>query len=423
MAYVFALNNGYTSREDGYQTYHLVPSETPMPLRPVTPPPPPKWTPGTVLERSEEPPVRRSCTPEPVGGPQNGAIWQQARPETPEPDESLEGTVLERSPEPPAVRPCTPERLTNSHGWNTFTRWASQVTSLRFNPEHVAALLRCGQIDGLESAMRLITPCAQEYDDLSTSHGAQVGRLVKELRRAALQLCNSTSGNPDIIDRASQVLQDVQPLLRILSASFAPDRFLDRHGQQIRNRIPTPAEVQIYINRYAVGEDAPDLGIHISQYIEDMCAVMDVVPTEHQVTIGHALARPRRLPFQMPSRIGQAALPSDDAYTGSVLPTLPGTTEYLVDENGSRLSSREAVCRNGGPRTAQLLDARSRGISTGWGRAELETEFEKLRNLYHFTASPHLLLVADWYDQFLTSFDEPSLWDIYPDDTPATSFP
>ncbi|KAI6898688.1 hypothetical protein KC318_g9386 [Hortaea werneckii] len=423
MAYVFALNNGYTSREHGYQTYHLVPSEAPMPPRPVTPPPPPKWTAGTVLERSEEPPVRRSCTPEPVGGPQNGPIRQQACPETPEPDESLEGTVRERSPEPPAVRPGTPERLLNSHGWKTFTRRASQVTSLRFNPEHVAALLRCGQIDGIESAMRLITPRVQGYDNLSTSHGAQVGRLVKELRSAALHLCNNTSGNPDIVDRASQVLQDVQPLLRILSAPFAPDRFLDRHGQQIRNRIPTPAEVQIYINRYAVGEDAPDRGIHISQYIEDMCAVMDVVPTEHQVIIGHALARPRRLPFQMPSRIGQAALPSDDAYTGSVLPTLPGTTEYLVDKNGSRLSSREAVCRNGGSNTAQLMDARRRGSSTTWGRAELETEFEKLRNLYHFTASPHLILVADWYDQFLTSFDESSLWDIYPDDTPATSFP
>ncbi|KAI7335488.1 hypothetical protein KC315_g3207 [Hortaea werneckii] len=365
MAYVFPIKIGYASRDSGFQIYHLVPRH---------------------VERS-------------------------GRPETPEPDESIEGTVLERCPSPPS-RPDTPERLTISH-----------IISLRFNPDHIAALLRYGRIDGLESAIRLIVPLAQQYDNLSTSHGAQVGRLVKELTSAALHLRNSTSGNPDTVDRASQVLQDVQPLLRIFSAPFAPDKFLDRHGQQIKNRVPTPAEVQIFINRHAVGEDAPNLGMHISQYIEELCTIMDVVSTEHHAVIGHALAHPRRLPFQMPSRISQAALPSDDAYTGRVLPTLPGAFEYLVDENGTHLSSREAVRRNGGCNMFHFLDARRRGFSTAGGRAEIETEFEKLRNLYHFTASPHLLLVADWYDQILTSFDELSLWKMYPDDTPATSFP
>ncbi|KAI6803314.1 hypothetical protein KC361_g755 [Hortaea werneckii] len=71
MAYVFALNNGYTSRENGWQTYHLVPSEAPMPPRPVTPPTPSEWIPGTVLERDPEPPVRRPWTPEPVVEPHN----------------------------------------------------------------------------------------------------------------------------------------------------------------------------------------------------------------------------------------------------------------------------------------------------------------------------------------------------------------
>ncbi|KAI7195637.1 hypothetical protein KC352_g20870 [Hortaea werneckii] len=116
-------------------------------------------------------------------------------------------------------------------------------------------------------------------------------------------------------------------------------------------------------------------------------------------------------------------LSPDDAYTGSLLPTIPGTTEYLVDENGSRLSSREVVRRHGETHMARFLDAHRRGLSTAQGRAEIELQFTRLRNLYHFTASPHLILVADWYDQFLTSFDEPSLWNMYPDDTPATSFP
>ncbi|KAI6850912.1 hypothetical protein KC332_g425 [Hortaea werneckii] len=483
MAYVFALNNGYTSREHGYQTYHLVPSEAPMPPRPVTPPAPSEWIPGTVLERDPEPPVRRPWTPKPVVEPNNGRIGRQTRPKTPEPDELIAGMVLERSPETPEMRPGTPERLTTPHDWKTLTQQASpaesgkldedtafpiedpkyyfgfigeepsnnrpnsnngndnsatlpirqaqsvtehgrqSLTSLRFNPEHIAALLRYGQIDGLESATRLIKRRAQDNDRLSTSYGAQIGRFLKELRSAALQLCDSTSPSLDVVDRASQVLQGVQPLLRILTASFAPIRFFDCHGQQIRNRAPNSAEVQIYVNRYAVGEDAPDLGIHINRYIEDLCVVMDMVPAAQQVVIGHALARPRRLPFQVPPRIGQAALASDDAYMGIVLPTLPGTTEYLVDENGSRLSSRDAIRRHGETHMARFLDAHRRGISTTQGYAEIGLQFTRLRNLYHFTASPHLILVADWYNQFLTSFDEPSLWNMYPDDTPATSFP
>ncbi|KAI7197949.1 hypothetical protein KC316_g1930 [Hortaea werneckii] len=79
MAYVYALANGWTCRESGYQTYYLVPSEAEMPPRPATPPSPPKWTPGTVLERPLEPPAR-PCTPEPIPlSPGHRAITQRRR--------------------------------------------------------------------------------------------------------------------------------------------------------------------------------------------------------------------------------------------------------------------------------------------------------------------------------------------------------
>ncbi|KAI6843214.1 hypothetical protein KC340_g1403 [Hortaea werneckii] len=79
MAYVYALANGWTSRESGYQTYYLSPSEAEMPPRPATPPPPPKWTPGTVLEAPLEPPAR-PCTPEPIPlSPGHRAITQRRR--------------------------------------------------------------------------------------------------------------------------------------------------------------------------------------------------------------------------------------------------------------------------------------------------------------------------------------------------------
>ncbi|KAI7502757.1 hypothetical protein KC367_g2043 [Hortaea werneckii] len=290
--------------------------------------------------------------------------------------------------------------------------------AMPLNAEHVAALLQHGQIEDLESAMRIIAPQAQQHNNLSNVDGARVGRLVKELRNAAKHLCNDATVNSDIVDRASKVLRDVRPFFHNLSAPFAPSRFVNRHGQQIRDRIPTAAEAWICINRFAVRGNS---GTQILQYIEDLCAVEEVEPSEHQTVITEALARPRR-PFKQLSSAEQAALPPNDAYRGDMLPTIPGTAEYLVDSSGQRLSSSEAITRNVRCYTGAFNRARMSGTSAAQARAEIETQFERLRNLYHFTASPHLLVVAEFYNQAVVNWGEPSLWSKYQDDNPATNF-
>ncbi|KAI6913073.1 hypothetical protein KC318_g1836 [Hortaea werneckii] len=290
--------------------------------------------------------------------------------------------------------------------------------AMPFNAQHVTTLLQYGRIEDLESAMRIIAPQAQRDNNLSNGPGARVGRLVKELRSAAKHLCNNAPVNSDIVDRASQVLRDVRPLFHNLSAPFAPSRFVDRHGQQIRDRIPTAAEARICINRYAVHGIS---GTQLLGYIEDLCAVEEVDPSEHQIAIREALAHQRR-PFKQLSPIEHAALPSNDEYRGDMLPAIPGTTEYLVDPNGSRLSSREAIERYGKSYTAAFDRAQVGGVSTAQARARIETQFERLRNLYHFTGSRHLLVVAEYYNEVVVSWNQPSLWDKYHDDSPATNF-
>ncbi|KAI7197950.1 hypothetical protein KC316_g1931 [Hortaea werneckii] len=288
-----------------------------------------------------------------------------------------------------------------------------------FNRQYVEAMLQQGGISDLESASRIIIPHAQQLCNLSTARGAEIARYLTQLRDAAYDMGVTFSYAPsldpasqDLLNRSSDIHAATQQPFTNMWSNFAMGAFVDRQSQQIRNRLPDPGEVRIYINRHVVGANTAALGHALYRYIEDAFLALRKNPAQHLQIVREALARPGRPQFFKPAtQISVNALPTNDAYLGDVLPTIPGSSDYLVDRNGVRLSSRQAVLGHATALTTPYLQAYfvGNGQSENY-LAQIRTEFTRLRELYQFTASPHLILVADYYDQIVQSVGDRSLW-------------
>ncbi|KAI7346819.1 hypothetical protein KC320_g7629 [Hortaea werneckii] len=467
MAYVFALNNLYYDPEKGWQIYRLIPREmTPPPPGRTETPEPDESLEGTVLERSPEHPMRPGTPERLLSSPEREATTHAA----PHPDlwgsdayatYQREGPELQfgfLGEESRPIRRSSNRRAQNSAASEvvpqaTFPTWSyagflsdpesedegrsrqtatsvpSQSASAPISPTRSASgslsstYIFGGLLDRRSSSRstdrvsdgndQVIASGRARANSLKTPTGAlRQSTLDEYFERLSLAVLQTSSEGPSVSSTA-----DISST-RVGSGGSGNDGTGD--GSQFtatgRGRLASAEASPASSSTFLTPSDSFDTSCTKGSDNGATLALRQALSIPEN---GTTPATSLRFNLEHAATL----LSPDDAYTGSLLPTIPGATEYLVDENGSRLSSREAVRRHGETHMARFLDAYRRGLPTAQGRAEIELQFTRLRNLYHFTASPHLILVADWYDQFLTSFDEPSLWNMYPDDAPATSFP
>ncbi|KAI6853899.1 hypothetical protein KC323_g9100 [Hortaea werneckii] len=296
-----------------------------------------------------------------------------------------------------------------------------------FNANNIDNLLNRGRREDITAAARSVADHASRNHNLATFAGARAARYVNRVRTAAQEWQDGSDPMGQDYEWFGGLVRGLNSSMISLTDTFTFSNFVDEDGRPISNRPPTSEEVQLYINRMAVGNHHQAFLTQLSDFYSNLGAALSRNMQLQLFVISNAMTSPSRPPFAQPQQRMDFRqvhlLPRGDAYTGPVRPTVPGSVPYVFNSQGESVSSHHVITQTQLRNTlATYVTRANEGSDTTQVAYNIRTDFRRVRNLYHMTASPHLLVIADHIAQVYESVSGTNLWNTFPDDQPSNMF-
>ncbi|KAI7481774.1 hypothetical protein KC351_g6135 [Hortaea werneckii] len=333
---------------------------------------------------------------------------------------------MSKVPAPPAHRPGQRPAIESSQA--LVTQGQTNLPPVQmFNAVNIDNLLRRGRREDITAAARSVSEHANRNNNLATYEGTRAALYVDRIRRAAQERQNRSEPMSQDDEWFGGIVRGLNSVMIGLTDTFTLFEIVDEDGRPIFNRAPAPEEVQLYINRMAGGDHDQGFLRRLWEYCVNLGVALSRSMQPQQVVIANAMRSSARPPFAQPQqRVNfrqPHLLPRNDAYTGPVRPTVPGSVPYLRDDQGNPASSHHVITQTALRNVLAMYTTRaSEGSDTAQVEYNIRTVFRHLRNLYHMTASQHLLVIADHVAQVYESGSGINLWNTFPDDKPSNMF-